>query len=238
MRHKSHDIHSNQASLQALDPVCGMTVDEATDFKLQLQGKNYLFCSLGCLQYFLGHSSHRADSNGGELMSIPKTTESPLKTYFPLILILVYLCGGVGLSEMSTGSIDLGRMMAHFMGGFFLIFAFFKLLNLRGFVDSYRTYDILSRLVPVYGWVYPFIELSLGVCYWIGWKPFVTNWITLMVMSLSSAGVARALIKKSRIQCACLGTVINLPMTEVTLFEDLLMVGMALANLLWLGQWD
>jgi hypothetical protein len=35
------------------------------------------------------------------------------------------------------------------------------------------------------------------------------------------------LLRKSKIQCACLGTFFKLPMTQVTLFEDLLMVGMA-----------
>jgi hypothetical protein len=31
------------------------------------------------------------------------------------------------------------------MGRFFVAFSFFKLLSLRGFVDAYRTYDVVAR---------------------------------------------------------------------------------------------
>jgi hypothetical protein len=51
-------------------------------------------------------------------------------------------------------------------------------------------------------------------------------------MLISAAGVARELLKKNRIPCACLGMVFVLPMTTVTLLEDLLMAVMATAMLL------
>ena len=47
------------------------------------------------------------------------------------------------------------------------------------------------------------------------------------VMSVGAIGVARTLLRKDRIQCACLGTVFNLPMSRITLVEDLLMAGMS-----------
>ncbi len=43
-------------------------------------------------------------------------------------------------------------------------------------------------------------------------------------MSIGSVGVLRSLMQKRKIQCACLGTVFELPMTTVTLVEN---VGMA-----------
>jgi hypothetical protein len=39
--------------------------------------------------------------------------------------------------------------------------------------------------------------------------------------------VLRALWDKRAIRCACLGTALNLPMTKVTLVEDLTMAAMA-----------
>jgi hypothetical protein len=50
-------------------------------------------------------------------------------------------------------------------------------------------------------------------------------------MLVSVVGVTQALLQKRRIQCACLGTVFNLPMTKVTFMEDALMAGMALVML-------
>jgi hypothetical protein len=59
------------------------------------------------------------------------------------------------------------------------------------------------------------------------------NLATLIVMSFSSIGVILAVMNKQKIRCACLGTGFNLPMTTVTIIEDLLMVAMSLYMLLW-----
>ena len=52
-------------------------------------------------------------------------------------------------------------------------------------------------------------------------------------MLIGAVGVLRALLRKDTIRCACLGTALNLPMTTVTLVEDLVMAAMAGAMLLW-----
>ena len=44
---------------------------------------------------------------------------------------------------------------------------------LRGFADAYRTYDVVARRVPAYGYVYPFVELLLGAAYVTGFQPLV-----------------------------------------------------------------
>ncbi len=83
-------------------------------------------------------------------------------TYYPLLLLSAILFGVVGIVELRFGAFDPTRAMQNFMGAFFLAFAFFKFLDLRGFADSYRMYDIVARRLPFYGFVYPFIELALG----------------------------------------------------------------------------
>ena len=50
-------------------------------------------------------------------------------------------------------------------------------------------------------------------------------------MAIGSIGVFQALREKKTIQCACLGTALKLPMTKVTLIED---VGMGVMALLML----
>lgn len=160
--------------------------------------------------------------------------QSFLATYRPLLLVFGYLFGVVAIAEVTADGFDWMRAMANFMGGFFIAFSFFKLLNLRGFVDAYQTYDVVARPVRAYGYAYPFIELGLGVAFLLRFAPIATNIVTLVVMLVSAIGVTQALLQKRRIQCACLGTVFNLPMTKVTFVEDALMAGMALVMLVGL----
>ncbi|MDP1562428.1 MAG: heavy-metal-associated domain-containing protein [Pirellulaceae bacterium] len=163
-------------------------------------------------------------------------TEQPsATTYYPLILILAFLLGIVTLLELNAGGIVWGRVMSNFMGGFFLVFSFFKLLDLRGFADSYQMYDVVAQRFRSYGYAYPFIELLLGMAYLTGFQPVLTNVVTLIVMSVSAFGVFKSLVAKRKIRCACLGTVFNLPMSTVTLVEDSLMAGMA-ALMLFIGS--
>lgn len=161
--------------------------------------------------------------------------KSFIETYLPLLLVFAYLLGTVLLVEAVAGSFDWMRAMNNFMGGFFISFSFFKLLNLTGFVDSFQTYDVLARPVRAYGFAYPFIELALGIAYLVQLVPIATNAVTLVIMVVGMVGVAQALLQKRRIQCACLGAVFNLPMSKVTLVEDGLMAGMAVIMLVALA---
>jgi cation transport ATPase len=144
-------------------------------------------------------------------------------TYKPLLLIGLFISGVAFVT--ADGSLHTG--MNTFMAGFFLVFSFFKLLNLKGFADSYAMYDLLARKVPTYGFIYPFIELALGIAFLTAYNPVFTNWATVIVMGFSSIGVIQSVLNKKKIQCACLGAVFNLPMSTVTIIEDLLMVAMA-----------
>ncbi len=179
---------------------------------------------------------HVASGGFRVLDAVDPSTESrpSLATYYPLLLIFAYLVGVVGVLEFVTGAFDGMRAMGRFMAGFFLVFSFFKLMNLPGFVDAYRGYDVVARRWALYAWAYPFIELALGVAYLIGLVPIATNFITFVVMAVSTVGVAQAVFQRRKIRCACLGSLLNLPMSSVTLVEDLLMVVMSAAMLVGL----
>jgi copper chaperone CopZ len=151
---------------------------------------------------------------------------------YPLILIVSYIAGTVILIAWARGAWDWRSMMTDFMAGVFLVFSFFKFLDLRGFVDAYQSYDILARPWRPWGFIYPFLELILGIFYLTHFQLTLTHSITLVLMLLGSVGVFKALLKKHAIRCACLGTALNLPMTTVTLVEDLGMAAMAALALL------
>ena len=121
--------------------------------------------------------------------------------------------------------------MRMFMGGFFVVFGILKVLKLKDFAIAYKEYDILAMKSNAYAHIYPFIELGLGILYFTNLIPLTTNIATVIIMSIGAVGVYRKLRKKEEIPCACLGTVFKVPMTWVTLVEDLLMVVMAIIML-------
>jgi copper chaperone CopZ len=152
---------------------------------------------------------------------------APPQTLYPLVLIVLYLIGAVALGDWARGRLTAHAFMNDFMAGFFLVFSFFKLLDLRGFAGAYRGYDLLAKGWKPWAYIYPFAELALGVAYLVEWRPAIANSITLVLMLIGAVGVLRALLRKDAIRCACLGTALNLPMTTVTLVEDLGMAAMA-----------
>lgn len=175
--------------------------------------------------HILGHVKSNVESRSTKDTLDEKVT---FKTFYPLYLIFSYIIGFTILKQTTSGSFNVHLAMRDFMGGFFVVFSFFKLLNLKGFVEGYSTYDVLAKRWPTYGYVYAFLELFLGAAYLANFQPVFTNIFTFVLMSFSSIGVIQNLMKKRKIQCACLGTVFKLPMTYITVTEDLLMAGMAL----------
>ena len=97
---------------------------------------------------------------------------------------------------------------------------------------SYSSYDIIAKKVYAYGYIYPFIELLLGVSFLFPHLHFWSSLATIIVMSISLIGVIQSLVRKSKFQCACLGAVFKLPLSKITFFEDALMILMSVFTLL------
>ena len=165
-----------------------------------------------------------------QMSSTPKGYS--VKDFVPLIVILIAIIIFTIGAVLWSGRGEVAFVMQMFMAGFFLVFGAFKVVRLRAFVDAYSVYDLITKKFRPYGYAYPFIELSLGVAYLVGWSLVTTNIVTLVVMTVGALGVLNELRKGNQVPCACLGTVFKFPMTFVTLFEDLLMAGMALWMLL------
>jgi copper chaperone CopZ/uncharacterized membrane protein YphA (DoxX/SURF4 family) len=158
--------------------------------------------------------------------------KSWFETYKPVLLIFGYITIVTLLIQMGNVHFNFMQWMRHFMAGFFLIFSFFKMLDLKGFAESYTMYDIVARKLPAWAYVYAFVELGLGIAFVIDFNPFATNLVTVIVMAVSLIGVLQSVLNKKKIQCACLGAVFHLPMSTVTIIEDALMIGMSVTMLL------
>ena len=155
---------------------------------------------------------------------------SKWKALFPLGLIFLYVLFGAVFLQLPAFS-RFGFIM-DFMGLFFIVFSFFKFLGYRSFPTSFATYDPIAKAIPIYGWIYPFLETTLGLAFLFQFEVTLALWVSLFVLSVTTFGVLQSLLNKNKIQCACLGTVLNLPMTEATLIENIVMILMTLGLLL------
>ncbi len=153
--------------------------------------------------------------------------EYSFKSFLPLILIVSIVVLFSSIRPIGLHAWNTHEFMRDFMGFFFIIFGSFKIWHLSAFAEAYSMYDQIAQRSKLYAHAYPFVELGLGVLYLARWHLMFVNVLTCIIMLISAAGVAYALSKKESIQCACLGTVFKIPMTYVTLIEDLLMAGMA-----------
>lgn len=138
--------------------------------------------------------------------------------------------GSVLLTNARSWGLE--NWMASFMAVFFVVFGAFKLVNLEMFVLTYRSYDILAKRFKFWGWIFPFIELGLGAGYLILGNNLWLNIATIIITGTASIGVIKELRRKSRFKCACLGTVIRLPLSKISFVEDFLMLVMAGAMIL------
>lgn len=151
--------------------------------------------------------------------------DSKLKQLKPLFLIIFYiLISSVLLNYKNWNWIE---FMTDFMGLFYIIFSFFKMLDLKGFPNSFRMYDPLAKRIPIYAKVYPFIETVLGLMFLMRFEITIALWITIFVLGTTTIGVAKVLLNKKSLRCACLGTALKLPMSEATLIENTIMIVMA-----------
>lgn len=151
--------------------------------------------------------------------------DSKWKQLRPLFLIFAYLIVATFLLNRDNWQLD--NAMYDFMGLFYIVFSFFKFLDLKGFPESFRMYDPLAKRLPIYGSIYPFVELTLGLFFLMRWNLLIAIIATIIVLGITTFGVAKSLLDKKSIRCACLGTVLKLPMTEATIIENVIMLLMA-----------
>jgi copper chaperone CopZ len=169
--------------------------------------------------------SYRATS-GGDVQSTDKIP-SVLKTYYPLFLVL-------GL--LATASFASDDWMMAFMGGFYAVFGAFKLLDVPAFASAYSRYDVVAKAFKPWGYAYPFVEIVLGFAFLFHFQPFASTVLALVLSIAGAIGVIQATLSKQTIQCACLGTVFQLPMSVVTIIENLGMAAMAGLMLVHMGM--
>ena len=148
--------------------------------------------------------------------------------FLPLIVILTLTVLAASAQQVADAPAWDGRGWMHdFMGLFLVVFSMFKFFNLPGFADGFQMYDLLAKPFRPYAYVYPFIELAIGLGYLAQRNLPVVYGTTIVVMLFGALGVIRALRQGLDLECACMGTVLKVPLSTVALAEDLGMIAMA-----------
>jgi len=176
-------------------------------------------------KYFISEKDDRAS----EMMIDVSQDKTKLQQLKPLLLIFLYLF--VASFLLNFKDWNTSDTMLDFMGLFYIVFSFFKLLDLGGFPESFRMYDPLAKVAPFYGWIYPFIEVALGLMFLLRFEITIALIATIVVLGITTIGVTKTLLDKKSIRCACLGTALKLPMTEATFIENAIMLVMAIVML-------
>lgn len=129
---------------------------------------------------------------------------------------------------------DLQIWLEWFMGSFLIIFGSFKLIGYESFLIMFPQYDPIAARSKIYTMVYPFIELFLGFLYVANLLPVVRDLVALVIFGIGARGVLQYLArnKHETIQCACLGDIIKLPLSNITLIEDVLMASLSVIMLI------
>jgi copper chaperone CopZ len=148
----------------------------------------------------------------------PGALSAWITQYYPLLLIMALI---------SVASLAGESWMMSFMAGFFIVFGAFKLLDVPAFANSYARYDIIAKAFKPWGYAYPFVELALGFAFLFWFEMRAAAWAALILSLIGAVGVVQSVMRKETIQCACLGTVFKLPMSTVTIIENLGMAAMA-----------
>jgi YHS domain-containing protein len=225
------------------DPVCGMDVGKSSPFRAEHDGATYLFCSEKCRHRFLRDPGEFTSDDSAETGAAGRRggagsekvrqqgRGSKWTDYLPLIVIVALTLASASARQAAYGGWNWMSWMHDFMGFFLVVFSMFKFFNMEGFADGFQMYDLLAKPVRAYAYIYPFIELGLGLGYLARWHPAVIYAATLTVMIFGSLGVINALRKGLDVECACMGTVLSVPLSTVALLEDLGMAAMAGAML-------
>lgn len=139
----------------------------------------------------------------------------------------------LGIVPMKVGVCPLAEgWMLDFMAGFFLLFGGLKIISIKKFTRVYRTYDVVARRFGAWSYIYPFLEIGLGVLYLFRISLPFAHVSAVILMGVGAVGIYHKLRTKKTTTCACLGGFFDVPLTWVTFAENVLMAGMAVYMIL------
>ncbi|STX55671.1 glutaredoxin [Legionella beliardensis] len=152
-------------------------------------------------------------------------------SYRPVIvLFIVTALMALATSYAVTGHFFTLRALSWFISFSMTVLALLKLQNIEGFSLMFLNYDLLAKRWVPYSYIYPFAEALAGVLMIAGAFHWISIPLALFIGTIGAISVFKAVyVDKRELKCACVGGDSNVPLGFISLTENLMMIGMALA---------
>lgn len=153
-------------------------------------------------------------------------------TYRPVI----YLFAVAALTALALSFGFLGGIAWQTLGWFIsismILLGMQKLRDVESFTTMFLNYDLLARRWVPYAYVYAFVETGAGILM----TGMLLTWLAapaaLVIATIGAVSVFKAVyVDRRELKCACVGGGSNVPLGFVSLTENLMMMGMAIAML-------
>ena len=123
--------------------------------------------------------------------------------------------------------------MQNYMAIIFISFGILKLYDLKGFVEIFSKYDLISKNIKVYGYFYPFFEIILGLFIFLNFHLNKSLIVSVILMTISLLSVIISIYNGKNLRCGCMGSFFNIPLSYTTLSENIFML---LMNLIFINK--
>ena len=157
-----------------------------------------------------------------------------LNTFQSLVLIAVIFIILFGISLFWTKTIKTkinkknNSLIRNYMGFIYLVFGFLKLYDLNKFANIFSKYDIIAKKIVFYAYLYPFIEIALGISLLTDNFTLSTMTVTKILMIISIISVIISMYAGQNLRCGCLGSFFHIPLSYVTISENVAMLSLSL----------
>ena len=144
------------------------------------------------------------------------------------IFILVFLTNKYYLKYNNIKNNN-NLLMKNTMGSIFLLFGLLKLLNLEGFKNIFKKYDLIAMNYDEYSYIYPFIELYFSYNLFLNRNITFTIYTIILFMTINIISVILSMYEGTELRCGCMGALsLHIPLSYTTLAENIFMIIMSI----------
>ena len=151
---------------------------------------------------------------------------------FCIFLLLFIFSYRFTIEQNKNKDITNKTILKNYIGFIFIVFGILKLFNLIKFAKIFNKYDIISKKNKIYPFFYPFIEIIIGILLMENIKINEVLFFTIILMVISIFSVIPTLLSGEKLRCGCIGSFFNIPLSYITLSENIMMLSMSVNYLL------
>ena len=137
---------------------------------------------------------------------------------FCIFLLLFIFSYRFTIEQNKNKDITNKTILKNYIGFIFIVFGILKLYNLNKFAKIFNKYDIISKKNK--------ILLMENI------KINEVLFFTIILMVISIFSVIPTLLSGEKLRCGCIGSFFNIPLSYITLSENIMMLSMSVNYLL------